>query len=131
MSYEVPLRDSGPVRSMTGAYPWRIAKGYRTIAYLTNITDQETEFIAEINYKGGKFTLAPRKLQAGETAVFDLTKIRDGQMKWDEVNQWRLALHREFEDAFRGTRLPDDPNYAAANALLVKARRSTLLGEAT
>jgi len=60
-----------------------------------------------------------------------LLSIRDGQMKWDEVNQWRLALHREFEDAFRGTRLPDDPNYAAANALLVKARRSTLLGEAT
>jgi hypothetical protein len=81
LSYDVSLRDSGPVRSMTGAYPWKIARGYSTIAYLTNITDQETEFIAEINYNGGKFTLAPRKLAAGATAVFDLQKIRDAQMK--------------------------------------------------
>jgi len=58
-----------------------------------------------------------------------LLSIRDGQMKWDDVNQWRLALHREFEDAFRGTKLPDDPDYAAANALLIKARRSTVGGE--
>ena len=81
VSYDVPLRDSGPVRSMTGAYPWKIAEGFSTIAYLTNITGQETEFIAEINYDGGKFTLAPRKLAAGATAVFDLRKIRDAQMK--------------------------------------------------
>jgi len=60
-----------------------------------------------------------------------LLSIRDGQLKWDEVNRWRLTLHREFEEAFRGTRLPDDPDYAAANALLIKARRSTVLGEAT
>jgi len=59
-----------------------------------------------------------------------LLSLRDGQLKWDEVNQWRLALHREFEEAFRGTRLPDDPDYAAANALLIKARRSTVGGGA-
>ena len=58
-----------------------------------------------------------------------LLSIRDGQMKWDEVNQWRLALHSEFEQAFRGTKLPDAPDYAAANALLIRARRSTLGGE--
>jgi len=57
-----------------------------------------------------------------------LLSIRDGQMKWEEVNRWRLALHREFEDAFRGSKLPDDPDYAAANALLIHARRSTLGG---
>jgi len=60
-----------------------------------------------------------------------LLSLRDGQLKWDEVNRWRLTLHREFEEAFRGTRLPDDTDYAAANALLIKARRSTVLGEAT
>jgi len=57
-----------------------------------------------------------------------LLSIRDGQLKWEEVNQWRLTLHREFEEAFRGTKLPDDPDYAAANALLIKARRSTVGG---
>jgi len=57
-----------------------------------------------------------------------LLSLRDGQLKWDEVNQWRLALHREFEEAFRGTRLPDEPDYSAANALPIKARRSTVEG---
>jgi hypothetical protein len=49
-------------------------------------------------------------------------------MKWSEVNNWRLALHREFEEAFRATKLPDEPDYARANVLLIKARRSTVGG---
>jgi len=59
-----------------------------------------------------------------------LLSIRDGGTTWDEVNKWRLALHREFEHAFRETKLPDNPNYAAANALLIKARRA-MVGSGT
>lgn len=53
----------------------------------------------------------------------ELLAIRDGQITWDEVNRWRLALHREFEDAYRETQLPDSPDYAEANRILVWARR--------
>ncbi|MFB3891976.1 MAG: DNA polymerase beta superfamily protein [Phycisphaerae bacterium] len=53
-----------------------------------------------------------------------LIAIRDGRVPWDEVNAWRLALHGEFEAAYAATTLPDRPDYAAANALLIKARRS-------
>ncbi len=53
-----------------------------------------------------------------------LLGIRNGQMPWDEVNVWRLELHRQFDEAFRTTTLPDRPDYEAANAFLVKARRS-------
>jgi len=53
-----------------------------------------------------------------------LLAIRNGQVPWDEVNAWRLELHRQFDEAFRTTSLPDRPDYDAANALLVKARRS-------
>ncbi|MGA7525075.1 MAG: nucleotidyltransferase domain-containing protein [Acidobacteriaceae bacterium] len=53
----------------------------------------------------------------------ELLSIRDGKMSWDEVNRWRLALHREFEDAYRDTRLPDSPDYAEANRILIGARR--------
>src|SRR5882724_3126183 len=60
-----------------------------------------------------------------------LLAIRDARMTWKDVNTWRLALHREFEEAFRLTKLPDEPDYAGANSLLIKARRSTVLGEAT
>lgn len=52
-----------------------------------------------------------------------LLAIRDGGQPWEEVNSWRLALHREFESAFHSTTLPDSPDYAEANRLLVWARR--------
>jgi uncharacterized protein len=53
----------------------------------------------------------------------ELLSIRDGKTTWEEMNQWRLTLHREFENAYRGTKLPDSPDYAEANRILVWARR--------
>ena len=55
-----------------------------------------------------------------------LLAIRDGGQTWAEVNQWRLALHREFEEAFRRTTLPDAPDYAEANRSLIWARRKSI-----
>lgn len=52
-----------------------------------------------------------------------LLAIRDGAKSWEEVNHWRLALHREFEETFRTTSLPESPDYAEANKLLIWARR--------
>ncbi len=43
----------------------------------------------------------------------------DGLRSWDEVNRWRLDLHREFESAFLHTALPDVPDYAEAKSLAV------------
>lgn len=53
-----------------------------------------------------------------------LIAIRDGRMDWEDVNAWRLELHNEFETTFATTNLPDRPDYDAANAFLVRARRS-------
>lgn len=53
-----------------------------------------------------------------------LIAIRDGRMDWEDVNAWRLELHKEFETTFATTNLPDRPDYDAANAFLVRARRS-------
>ncbi len=53
-----------------------------------------------------------------------LLAIRDGQMTWEAIDAWRLELHRQFEDAFSTTKLPDRPDYDRANAILVSARRS-------
>jgi hypothetical protein len=75
INYEVPLRDSGPVRSMTGSYPWKISDDYTTMVYLTNLSEGPAEFVAQINYDGGKYVLGIRKLTAGETAVFDLRQM--------------------------------------------------------
>jgi len=54
----------------------------------------------------------------------DLLAIRRGERKWDDVDAWRVQLHREFDAAAVATKLPDRPDYGRANAFLVKARRS-------
>ena len=55
-----------------------------------------------------------------------LLSIKRGEVTFEEVEAWRLALHREFDAAAETTRLPDRPDYQRANALLLKARRSVV-----
>jgi len=55
-----------------------------------------------------------------------LLAIRRGEMPWEEIDTWRLELHRQFDAAFISTRLPDRPDFERANAFLLKARRSML-----
>jgi hypothetical protein len=57
-----------------------------------------------------------------------LLAIRDGSQAWEDVNRWRLALHEEFEQAFRETKLPETPDYDGANRLLIWARRLMVEG---
>lgn len=57
-----------------------------------------------------------------------LLAIRRGEMPWEEVNAWRLRLHEEFDKAFQETKLPERPDYARANAFLIRARRSMVKG---
>ena len=62
-----------------------------------------------------------------EDALRDkLLAIKRGEMPWDEVEAWRLGLHREFDRAHDGTTLPDKPDIEMANRLLIQARRSML-----
>ena len=79
-----------------------------------------------------------RLLLAGITALEDhvvpvrvdeahrsgLMSIRMGDMPFEQVDQWRLELHRRFESAFRSTTLPDRPDYETANDFLIRARRA-------
>jgi uncharacterized protein len=52
-----------------------------------------------------------------------LLAIRRGEIPWDEVEEWRLKLHRELDAALNSTALPEHPDYARANDFLLKARR--------
>jgi len=51
-----------------------------------------------------------------------LLDIRYGQEVWENINTWRLVLHKEFEIAFKETTLPDRPDYVRANDYLIQAR---------
>jgi hypothetical protein len=55
-----------------------------------------------------------------------LLAIRRGEVPWEDVENWRLSLHQEFNAAFETTRLPERPDYERANAFLISARRRAL-----
>ena len=58
-----------------------------------------------------------------------LLAIKRGEIPWDETERLRLALHKEFDAAAAATKLPELPDYAAANALLLRARRLATKGD--
>lgn len=53
-----------------------------------------------------------------------LLAVKGGGVSWEDVDAWRLALHADFERALTESRLPDRPDYAAANRFLLRARRA-------
>ena len=55
-----------------------------------------------------------------------LLAIKRGEVPWDEVEAWRLELHRQFDAASEATKLPERPDYERVNAFLVRARRSVV-----
>lgn len=57
-----------------------------------------------------------------------LLAIKRGDQPWPEVNAWRLRLHKEFDEAFASTRLPERPDYTWANDFLLEARKSAARG---
>jgi len=54
-----------------------------------------------------------------------LLAVKRGELPWPEVEAWRQALHRDFEQALTSTTLPERPDYDAANRLLLFARHET------
>ncbi|WP_240741859.1 DNA polymerase beta superfamily protein [Deinococcus sp. KSM4-11] len=55
-----------------------------------------------------------------------LLAIKRGELTWEQVETWQLDLHREFEQAYADTPLPERPDYDAAEAWLLRARRAAL-----
>jgi hypothetical protein len=53
-----------------------------------------------------------------------LLAIKRGELPWAEVNAWRLALHQAFDAAYAVSALPEQPDSAAIDAFLTRARRS-------
>lgn len=56
-----------------------------------------------------------------------LLAVKRGELEWSEVDAWRKELHRDFERALTETKLPERPDYEAANGFLVKARKHATL----
>ncbi len=54
-----------------------------------------------------------------------LLSVKRGEISWEEVEAWRQELHKDFEKALLETKLPERPDYEAANLFLIRARRQT------
>jgi predicted nucleotidyltransferase len=54
-----------------------------------------------------------------------LLSIKRGEVPFEECEAWRLELHKRFDAAVGTSPLPEKPDYAAANAWLVRARRAS------
>jgi predicted nucleotidyltransferase len=53
----------------------------------------------------------------------ELLNIRDGGLVFEEVRQRALELDRQFQQAFEGTTLPDQPDFDRVDDFLTQARR--------
>jgi uncharacterized protein len=72
----------------------------------------------------GAATLREQRVPVRVEAHRDhLLAVKHGEWTWEQVDVWRAKLHADFEDALRHTALPERPDYAAANAFLIAARR--------
>jgi uncharacterized protein len=58
-----------------------------------------------------------------------LLAIRRGDVPWEDVERWRLELHRDLDQALQSTDLPEHPDYERANDFLVRARRTAASSE--
>lgn len=79
ITYDIPLRDSGPMRNSTGGYPVRLDADYTTVLSITNVGSNTAWFTMQINYNGGPYAVEPQQLAPGATKIFDVRKLRDEQ----------------------------------------------------
>ncbi len=140
VEYTTPLAEE--LRAMRGVFLSKLV--YQT--YNGYVLSQFKKLEVDLRQRGAiKWKHAMhlvRLLLAGITALREghvpvsvadererLLAIRAGEMGWEAVNAWRLELHREFDAAYAVTKLPEQPEYERANAVLVRARRSRVLAE--
>jgi hypothetical protein len=92
VTYDVPLRDSGPPNASAGAYPVRLDGDYTTVLSITNVGKKPGRFSLQINYQGGAYVLDAISVNQGQTKTYDIRKLRDEQTLDREGNPFPLAM---------------------------------------
>ena len=75
----VPLTDPLSPPSATGGYPWRVTASSGTVVYLKNTTNDPHDYVLQLSYPGGLYSLGVRTLDPGATATVDIRALRDTQ----------------------------------------------------
>ena len=75
----VPLTDPSSPPSATGGYPWRVTPTGGTVVYLKNTTADPHDYVLQLSYPGGLYSLGVRTLEPGATAAVNVRALRDRQ----------------------------------------------------
>jgi len=78
---DVPLVSRSERSGEGGNHPFRLGKSFRSVAYLTNITQKPTKVAVIIFHEAGMFTPELISVGAGGTVAIDLLELRDSQAK--------------------------------------------------
>ena len=80
--FRVPMLDPQAQRSSTGGYPWFIEDSSVTVVYVKNVTDKPQEYVLELGYGGGSYTLGIETLGAGQSRRQSLTSASFVTTRW-------------------------------------------------
>jgi hypothetical protein len=58
-----------------------------------------------------------------------LLAIKRGEVPWAELEEWRLALHADFDAALASSPLPELPDYQRVDRFVIDVRRRAAAGE--
>ncbi|MEK6320393.1 MAG: hypothetical protein AABN33_01790 [Acidobacteriota bacterium] len=78
---DVPLVSRSERSGEGGNHPFRVGEEFRSVAYLTNITQKPTKVAVIIFHEGGMYTPELMSVSAGATLAIDLLQLRDSQAK--------------------------------------------------
>lgn len=74
---DVPLLSVPPSSGFGGSHPFTLEKGFRSVAYLTNTSDQPTTASYLILHEGGHYSSGILELAPHETLSVDFQRLRD------------------------------------------------------
>jgi hypothetical protein len=80
------MQDPQVIRASSGGYAWFAKKEQATTVYITNTSNEDRRFRADIFYPGGVWGSGIKSLAPGETFAFDIKQIRDSQVKGSTDN---------------------------------------------
>ena len=78
---DVPLVSRSERSAEGGNHPFAINEDFRSMFYMTNITQKETKVLVAIFHGGGVFTPELLKVGPGETITVDPLQLRNGHIK--------------------------------------------------
>lgn len=84
---ETPLRSPSPTEHFSGSNPFYLEGDFTSTTYIQNTGTVAGHILAAIRYRGGRYTMGEKQINAGETITIDIRKLRDDQVPDKDGNR--------------------------------------------